>query len=520
MKYVFITGGVVSGLGKGITAAALGRLLINRGLRVTIQKLDPFLNADSEKMNPFETGEVFVTEDGTACDLDLGHYERFMDVNMTGANNHTMGQIFRSIAERERAGEYEGKTIQIVPHVTDEIKRVMRGVAGDHDIVMIEVGGTVGDVESMAYLESIRQFRRELGPHNSVFVHVTLVPFLESSHEIKTKPTQQSIHELTTLGIVPDILVCRTGHDVVLDHDTRDKIAAFANLDGPRYVIHNHDCASMYEVPQMLKDQGLDEIVLDKLKIVATSDSLHEWQQMAEKLVKLPKNLTVAIVGKYHVPDTYLSIIEAVKHAGLACGVGVAIKLVDYKEIEHNGIKEAIGKVDGIILSSGFDKFGFVGKIATAEYARTKKIPFLGIRLGFHVAAVEFAQHVLKMPEADSVRVRPDTPHPITVRTPTRRLGVGNVELKPKTLASQLYKTDNAQERHHTTFEVNRDYIDKFEAAGFVVSGTNAELGTIELMEYRNHPFYIGTQFHPEFHSRPFKPHPLFIGFIKAVKGK
>jgi CTP synthase len=529
-KYIFVTGGVVSGLGKGITAASIGRLLINRGLRVTIQKLDPYINVDPGTMNPLEHGEVWVTDDGAETDLDIGHYERFLGRSFMRNNCNTSGQIYDAVIKKERAGEYLGRTIQVVPHITNEIKNVMKSVAANNDIVIVEVGGTVGDMESMPHIEAIRQLRKELGHDNSLSIHVTLVPYLESSGEIKTKPTQASVRDLSQMGVFPDLVVCRTNSNVELDSSTRKKIAMFCNLTGERDVIHNKDCRSIYEVPILMKQQMVDEIVLEKLKLTAPQDDLHIWKQMVGEMLKTREPKTVAIVGKYTaVPDAYLSIIEATKHAGFNCDVGVKIKLVDAEKIEKNGVKE-IGAVDAIIIPGGFGERGIQGKINTVQYARENKIPFLGICLGMQMAVIEIARNVLKLADANTTEINPNTKNPVidimedqkhvTQKGGTMRLGLYDCAIKRGTLAEKLYKSKLIHERHRHRFEFNNKYRKKLEDAGVVFSGINEKLGLVEILELPSHPYFIASQFHPEFLSRPYSPHPLFMGLVSAIKSK
>jgi CTP synthase len=530
MKYVFITGGVVSGLGKGITASSLGRLLINRGLSVTIQKLDPYINVDPGTMNPYEHGEVFVTDDGAETDLDIGHYERFLGRNFSQSNNHTSGSIYNTVISKERAGEYLGKTIQVVPHITDEIIARMKSVAKGNDVVIIEVGGTVGDIEGMAFIEAIRQFRKQLGAKNSVSIHVTLVPYLACSGEIKTKPTQASVREISQMGVFPDIVVCRTYDGVDLDYATRSKIAMFCNLKDAHYVIHNKDCRSIYEVPIILKNQKLDEIVLEELGLVAPSDSLLEWQNMVERMLATREEKTIAIVGKYvAVPDAYISIIEATKHAGLLCETSIKIKLVNSESVEANGAEAEIGNADGIIVPGGFGKTrGIDGKILAVEYARTNRIPFLGICLGLQMAVIEFARNVVGLKGATSTEFDDKTKCPVidlmeaqknvVAKGHTMRLGLYNCAISKGTLAHKLYKSTAIKERHRHRYEFNNKYRAQMEKCGMVFSGVNNEMGLCEIVEIPTHPFFIASQFHPEFLSRPYAPHPLFVGLVKALK--
>jgi len=526
-KYIFVTGGVVSGLGKGITAASLGRLLINRGLRVTCQKLDPYINVDPGTMNPCEHGEVWVTDDGAETDLDIGHYERFLGQSFSKYNCSTSGQIYNSVITKERAGDYLGRTIQVIPHITNEIKDTMKRVAENYDIVIVEVGGTVGDIEQMAHIEAIRQFRKELGANNSISIHVTLVPYLQASGEIKTKPTQASVKDLAQLGVFADIVVARTNADVELDGHTRRKIAMFCGLDGAECVIHNKDCRTIYEVPCILKEQKMDDIVLQKLQLNAKTDNLKDWSSMVEKMVNPKSEKIVAIVGKYTaVPDAYMSVTEATKHAGFNCGVGIKIKLIDSEKIEENGVKELEG-VDGIIVPGGFGNRGIEGKITAINYARTKNIPFLGICLGMQMAVVEYARNVLGLTDANSTEINPNTKNPVidilpeqlgvTQKGGTMRLGAYDCALAKGTLASDLYKAKTISERHRHRYELNNWYREKLIENGLVISGRNEQLDLCEIIELPKHRYFIAGQFHPEFKSRPYAPHPLFVGLVNAI---
>ena len=521
-KYIFITGGVVSGLGKGITAASLGRLLVNRGLSVIIQKLDPYLNLDPGTMNPLEHGEVFVTDDGAETDLDIGHYERFLGRSLSKKSSVTMGQIYQNTINKERKGDFLGKTIQVVPHVTNEIKNTMRGVADGNDIVIVEIGGTVGDLESTALIEAIRQFRRELGNGNSLSIHVTLVPYLNCSNEIKTLPTRHSVNRLSEMGVFPDIVVCRTNGDVLIDKAARDKIAMFCSLDSPQDVIHNHDCSSIYEVPVVLKKQKLDDIVLEKLGLTAPAGNLNDWKNMVIKLLSImPLQRTIAIVGKYLCQDAYLSVIESIKHAGAKCGVGIKIKLISCEDLD------ALSDVDGIIVPGGFGSRGVEGKIAAIKYARENNIPFLGICLGMQMAVVEFARNVLGLKEAHSTEMTA-SPYPVidlmesqkNVKNKggTMRLGLYDCTLKKGTRSAKLYNSENIKERHRHRYEFNNKYREDLEKAGLVISGVNKELDLVEIIELKDHPYFVACQFHPELVSRPYSPHPLFVGLVNATK--
>ncbi|MBR4418573.1 MAG: CTP synthase [Clostridia bacterium] len=529
-KYIFVTGGVVSGLGKGITAASLGKLLRLRGYKVAVQKIDPYLNIDPGQMSPYEHGEVFVTDDGAETDLDIGHYERFLDINCNYKSDITSGQIYSSILSKERRGDYAGHTVQIVPHVTNEIKDFMRAVGEGQDIVIIEIGGTVGDMEQAVFIEAIRQFRHELGANNSVSVHVTLIPYIASSGEIKTKPTQNSVKDLQRLGVFADVLVCRTTADVDLAQEHRDKIAMFCGLTNQEDVIHNRDCRTIYEVPLMFAKQNFDTIVLKKLNLKLNKCNLTDWARIVEKLCddKLPE-ATIAIVGKYaEVADAYISVTEALKHAGIVNDVRLNVKLVQAENIEHDGAAAWLKDVHGIIVPGGFGNRGVEGKIATAEYARVNQIPFLGTGLGMQAAVIDFARHVCELKDANSQEFTQKTKHPVihlgeypknflTKKDDTRRMGLYDCQIKAGTVVAKLYKQNTVKERHRHCYELNNDYRDQIEKAGLVVSGVNQQANLVEIVELPQHPFFVGCQFHPEFISRPQRPHPLYQGFIAAV---
>ena len=531
-KYIFVTGGVVSGLGKGITAASLGKLLRLRGYKVSVQKIDPYLNIDPGTMSPYEHGEVFVTDDGAETDLDIGHYERFLDINCSRKSGITSGQIYSSILTKERRGDYLGHTVQIVPHVTNEIKDYMRSIGEGQDIVIIEIGGTVGDMEQAVYIEAIRQFRHELGNGNSVSVHVTLIPYIASSGEIKTKPTQNSVKDLQRQGVFADVLVCRTTADVELDQEHRDKIAMFCSLDNPEDVIHNRDCRTIYEVPLMFAKQNFDEIVLKKLNLKLNKCDLTTWSQMVEKLCddSLPE-VTVAIVGKYvAVADAYISVTEALKHAGIVNNVRVNVRLVDAENVERDGAAAWLKGVQGVIVPGGFGNRGIEGKIATIQYVRENQLPFLGICLGMQTSVIEFARQVCNIKNANSTEFMEKTKHPvihiideqkeIQTKGGTMRLGLYDCQIKAGTLAAKLYGKTAIKERHRHRYEFNNDYRAQFEKAGLVVSGVNPQANLVEIVELPNHPFFIACQFHPELISRPQHPHPLFQGLVAAVVKK
>ena len=527
-KFVFVTGGVVSSLGKGITAASLGRLLIERGLKVNVLKLDPYLNVDPGNMDPEQHGEVFVTVDGCETDLDLGHYERFLDINCTKNSSCTSGKIYSSIISKQIAGDYAGATIQVVPHVTSEIKSVMRNAADkDSDVVIIEIGGTVGDMEGLAFLEAIRQITRELGVGNYVHIHCTLVPYLESAGEVKTKPTQHSVKELTSLGLSPDIIVCRTNKGVELNDHNKKKLAMFCNLDSQDCVIHNPDCSSIYEVPLILAHQGLDRLVCTKLGLAGTAMNLTNWRQMVDDMNTDLPTLNIAIVGKYtEVRDSYISVIEAIKHAALKCKHKAKISIISSEDIEVCGAKEMLKGYDGIVVPGGFGAKGTEGKIMTAEYCRVNKVPFLGIGLGMQMAVVEFARNVAQLRDANSTEFAPATPYPvIDVQEEARAMGntsgfmrLGNYPctLLEGSLVRRLYGLPEIQERHRNGFEFNNEYRDKFTELGMILSGVNNQDNLVEMIEYSDHPYFVASQFHPEFNSRPYKAHPLFVGFVNG----
>lgn len=530
-KYIFVTGGVVSSLGKGITAASLGRLLIERGLRVTIQKLDPYINVDPGTMNPLQHGEVFVTQDGCETDLDIGHYERFLDIDFDKNCNYTSGKIYSSIISKERRGEFLGATIQVVPHVTGEIKNAMRSCSSpDIDVVIVEIGGTVGDIEGLAFLEAIRQFERELKSGNYLHIHCTLVPYLESAGEVKTKPTQHSVKELTSLGLSPDIIVCRTNKNIELSDHNKRKIAMFCNLDDPECVIHNPDCSSIYEVPLVLNNQGLDRIVCEKLGLPLGNPNLSNWKNMVDTILSDMPVVNIAIVGKYtEVPDSYLSVSEAIKHAALKNKYKARIDIISSEDIEVMQVKDVLKGYDGIVVPGGFGSRGIEGKIMTAKYCRENKVPYLGLCLGMQIACIEFARNVVGLKDANSTEFDCDTQNPvihimneqkfIQDKGATMRLGNYKCHLLDGTKVRQLYGMPDIVERHRHRFEFNNDYADTFVKAGLTISGINDDKNLVEIIELKDHPFFVACQFHPEFKSRPYKPHPLFVGFVNQAIG-
>jgi len=526
-KYVFITGGVVSSLGKGITAASLGCLLKSRGLKITIQKFDPYINYDPGTMSPYQHGEVFVTDDGAETDLDLGHYERFIDEYLTRDNNVTAGRIYWSVIEAEREGLYQGNTVQVIPHITDAIKDCVTKVDynRDLDLIITEIGGTVGDIESLPFLEAIRQLRYDLGWENVLFIHVTLVPYLPMSGELKTKPTQHSVKELRGIGIQPDIIVCRTEYP--LGEDLRKKIALFCNVK-PEEVIENLDTRIIYEVPLLLKMQNLDQMVLKKLDLACPEAALDRWQELVQHAHYFDQRIKIALVGKYvALRDAYISINEALFHAGLAHNVGVDTVLIQAEDLEDGKAEELLGDADGILVPGGFGERGIEGKIKAINYARQQKIPFLGLCLGMQCAVIEFARNVVGIKDAHSTEFNPDTTGPVIDFLPgqkdntriggTLRLGAYPCSIKENTLAKKAYGEQQVSERHRHRYEFNNDYIASLEKAGMVFSGINKEDNLVEMIELKEHPWFVAVQFHPEFKSRPTRSHPLFKDFIGAA---
>lgn len=526
-KYVFVTGGVVSGLGKGITAASIGRLLKARGVRVTMQKLDPYLNIDPGTMSPYQHGEVFVTDDGAETDLDLGHYERFIDESLNKYSNVTSGRVFDSVLKEERSGSYEGGTVQMIPHITNKIKENIRlnVETANADVAIIEVGGTVGDIESLPFIEAIRQFGSDVGRENCVYVHVTLVPYLAKSCEIKTKPTQHSIRELLSQGIQADVIVCRT--EVPLPYSARRKISQLCNVP-VEMVIENRDLGSLYAIPLALEEENLCRIVVDKLKLSCSAEpDLRDWQSMVEVSRNLQHTVKIALVGKYvALHDAYLSVVEALKHGGFANNAAVAIKWVDSEDITPNTVEQLLGEVDGILVPGGFGNRGVEGKILAAQYARENGKPYFGICLGMQIALIEFSRHVLGWEGANSTEFNDETPYPVIDFLPgqreernlggTLRLGLYPCALTPGSHAHAIYGQDLIQERHRHRYEVNNDYLEDYRAAGLVLCGQAPDKSVVEMLELPDHPWFVACQFHPEFRSRPNKPHPLFASFIGA----
>lgn len=526
-KFVFVTGGVVSSLGKGITAASLGRLLKSRGVKVSILKLDPYINVDPGTMSPYQHGEVFVTDDGAETDLDLGHYERFIDENLTKNNNVTTGKIYWSVITKERKGDYLGGTVQVIPHITNEIKDRIFRVAKETqaEVVLVEVGGTVGDIESLPFLEAIRQIKTDVGIGDVMYIHVTLVPYIGASTELKTKPTQHSVKELRGIGIQPDVIVCRS--ERTLSDDLKAKIALFCDIK-KEAVIPNMDASTIYEVPLLLEESGLDQIVIARLGLQCKERDLKEWREMVARMKSPKKRATVAIVGKYvSLPDAYLSVAEAVRHGAIAHDTGVSIKWVDSEKLENGDVSKILGDVDGILVPGGFGNRGIEGKIIAVRYARENKRPYLGLCLGMQCAVMEFARNVAGMAGANSTEFDPHTPYPIIDLLPeqkeveemggTMRLGLDPVRLVPGTKAAQSYQEELIYERHRHRYEVNNEFIGKLKEKGLVISGYLPDRQLVEIVELPDHPWFVATQFHPEFKSRPLRPQPLFRDFMGAV---
>jgi CTP synthase len=531
LKYVFVTGGVVSALGKGITAASLGRLLKERGLKVQAQKFDPYINVDPGTMSPYQHGEVFVTEDGAETDLDIGHYERFIDENLSRNANHTAGSVWYAVLRKERKGEYLGSTVQVIPHITNEIKERIRRVGDttDADVVVTEIGGTVGDIESLPFLEAIRQFRREVGAENVLYIHVTLVPFIDTAGELKTKPTQHSVNELRRIGIHPDILVARASEP--LSSEIRDKIALFADIE-PRAVIPNEDVSDVYLVPRALQREGLDALVCEKLGLSSGHDgSLGEWDDLIERIGRRQGEVEIALVGKYvKLQDAYLSVHEALQHSGIHHGCHVRVRWVDAEGMSLEDAYDAFEAVDGVLVPGGFGSRGWEGKILACRVARERGIPYLGVCLGMHVAVSEFARHVVGFAGANSTEMDPETPYPVIDLLPeqkeiedlggTMRLGAQAVELVDDTHAREAYGEVVIHERHRHRYEVNNHFRPRLVEAGLVVSGTFQEGRLVEIVELADHPWFVASQFHPEFKSRPTRPAPLFRDFVGAALGR
>ena len=527
-KYVFVTGGVVSSLGKGIISSSLAKLLQSRNLRVTIQKFDPYLNVDPGTLNPYEHGECFVTEDGAETDLDLGHYERFLNIYTSRANNVTTGKIYRTVIDKERQGAYLGKTVQIIPHITDEIKRrmLLLGKSGQYDVIITEIGGTVGDIESLPFIEAMRQLQWELPDEDCLVIHLTLVPYLSAAKELKSKPTQHSVKLLQQDGVQPDILICRTEHK--LSMELRKKLALFCNVR-PNAVIESIDADTIYKVPLMMKDEKLDEIVLEKFGLNDTPEpDLEGWKAFLDRLAHPEASITVALVGKYvELQDAYKSILEAFIHAGAANRCKVKVVPIHSEYLTEDNVEEKLAGMDGILIAPGFGERGLEGKIKAVRYAREKGVPFFGICLGMQMAVVEFARNVLGLKDAMSTEVEANTANPVidlmadqkttTVKGGTMRLGAYKCQIEEGSLAYRIYGKPLISERHRHRYELNNDYVDRLNEAGMRTSGRNPETGLVEIVEIPEHPFFIGVQFHPEYKSTPENPQPIFVAFVKAA---
>ena len=526
-KFVFVTGGVVSSIGKGIVAASLGRLLKSRDYSVSILKLDPYINVDPGTMSPFQHGEVFVTEDGAETDLDLGHYERFTDTSMSRLNSVTTGSIYQAVLNKERRGDYKGGTVQVIPHITNEIKERIERVAKNTnpDVVITEIGGTVGDIESLPFLEAIRQFRKNVGRRNVLYMHVTLVPWIPSAGEMKTKPTQHSVKELRSIGIQPDILVCRC--DRPIPPGLKEKLSEFCDVP-VESVITAQDAKSIYEVPLMMEREGLAQQALELLQLEQRQPDLRQWQTLVERLYNPTHRINIAIVGKYvRLGDAYLSVVEALRHAAIAIGSELNLRWVNSEDIESDGAEPYLADVSGILVPGGFGLRGVDGKIAAIQFARERQIPFLGLCLGMQCSVIEWARHIAGLKDANSAEFAPDTANPVINLLPeqqdvvdlggTMRLGLYPCRLTPNTLAFKLYQEEVIYERHRHRYEFNNAYRNLFLENGYAISGTSPDGRLVEIIELQNHPFFIATQFHPEFQSRPSTPHPLFQGFVQAA---
>ena len=524
-KFIFVTGGVMSSLGKGLAAASIGALLESRGLQVSLQKLDPYINVDPGTMNPFQHGEVYVTDDGAETDLDLGHYQRFTNCNLSKKNNFTTGKVYFSVITKEREGKYLGKTVQVIPHITDEIKARILDVAGDNDVVIVEIGGTVGDIESLPFLEAVRQLRTDLGRENTLFIHLTYVPYLAAAGELKSKPTQHSVKDLLQIGIQPDILLCRT--DRFLPRDIKEKIALFCNIR-IEAVITAKDVGSIYEVPLIFHQEKLDQIIVDYLKMWTRKPDITEWEDIAYRFANPRQEVTIGVVGKYiSLKDSYKSLHEALSHGGMANDSHVEIKYVDSEDIESEGVESLLRDVHGVLVPGGFGKRGFEGKIQAVRYAREKKVPFFGICLGMQMAVVEFARNVCGIERANSRECGDDVADPVIDLMEdqrnvsdlggTMRLGAYPCVLRKETLAFAAYKSEEISERHRHRYEVNNLYRNRLSENGLILSGLSPDGNLVEMIELGSHPWFVGCQFHPEFKSTPRNPHPLFRDFIKVA---
>ena len=527
-KYIFCTGGVVSSLGKGVAAASIGRILKNRGLSVTVQKLDPYLNVDPGTMSPYEHGEVFVLEDGAETDLDLGAYERFIDENLTRASNLTSGQVYQQVINRERRGDYLGKTIQVIPHVTNQIKAGITHVArkSDAEIVIVEVGGTVGDIESLPFLEALRQMRKDAGRDNTFYIHVTLLPHLKTTNELKTKPTQHSVRELRGIGIQPDMIFCRA--DLPVDDDLREKVALFCDVE-KQAVVALTTVETIYEVPLILEDAGVAEFICERLNIPCHPPDWSEWRSMVTHIKKPKATITIGVVGKYvELEDAYISVYEALQHAATQQECEIEIEWISSEDLERMRGFDRLEQVNGIVVPGGFGERGIEGKIVAAKFARLREVPYLGLCLGMQVMVIELAREAIGSDDANSTEFNPATPHPVIDLMPdqrdiadlggTMRLGSYPCQLVPETIAGRAYATDLVHERHRHRFEFNNEYREPLGKAGLVLSGLSPDGRLVEIAEMRDHPFMVGSQFHPEFKSRPTRPHPLFASFVKAAR--
>ncbi len=525
MKYIFVTGGVVSSLGKGLTAAALGALLEQRGLTVRIQKFDPYLNVDPGTMSPFQHGEVYVLDDGAETDLDLGHYERFTSGKLSKLNNLTSGQIYESVIQNERRGKYLGKTVQVIPHVTNEIKeRIFKGGEGV-DVLITEIGGTTGDIEGLPFLEAMRQFALEVGRNDALFIHVTLVPYLKAAEELKTKPTQQSVAKMREIGIQPDILVCRCDHP--LNDELREKLSLFCNVPVKAVIEETDVESSIYELPLMLQQEGMDDLVIDCLDLDVPPNEGDEWEEVVRHLKSPSKKTKIGVVGKYiELQDAYKSVYESLTHGGIANDCAVEIVRLDAEDIEKKGGLDLLKDLNGILVPGGFGDRGTEGKIAAARYARENNVPYFGLCLGLQIAVIEYARDVLGLEGANSLEFDEQTPHPVITlmeeqkkiidKGATMRLGSYACHLTPETIASKAYGKPDVRERHRHRYEVNNEYVERLQAAGLIVSGRNVKRNLVEIVELGDHPWFVGVQFHPEFQSKPNKAHPLFAAFVKA----
>ena len=526
-KYVFVTGGVTSSLGKGIISASLAKLLQARGLRTTIQKFDPYINVDPGTLNPYEHGECYVTDDGAEADLDLGHYERFLNVKTSQANNVTTGRIYQSVIEKERRGDFLGKTVQVIPHITNEIKARMQllGKGDEHDVVITEIGGTVGDIESLPYIEAVRQLRWELGRENCVVIHLTLVPFLSAAKELKTKPTQHSVKTLMESGINADVLVCRTEHE--LSDDLRKKLALFCNVE-QEAVIQSIDAETIYDVPILMYEEGLDQVVMNRLGIEDDNQpDLTHWKNFLKRHKNPKSTVTIGLIGKYvELQDSYKSILESFVHAGAANEVEVKVVPIHSSYLEEKDVQEKIANLDGVLVAPGFGERGIEGKINAVKYVREHKIPFFGICLGMQMAVIEYARNVLQLPAANSVEMDVDTPHPVISlmdeqrdiihKGGTMRLGSWTCEIEKGTLLHKVYENDRIEERHRHRYEFNDAYYEQYNTHGMIASGVNPETKLVEAIELPEHPWFVGVQYHPEYSSTVANPHPLFVGFVNA----